>query len=298
MTTSTQPTTQPSLTDVAPADEPTRAIERRIEFRAAPARVWKALTKPDEISRWFGNRTSFSPTVGADGWFEWDDEGRYQCRVEEVVPGRRLAWRWARNEDESIDDGPSTLVEWDVLPSANGGTLVVLRESGFVEGRQRTGNVEGWIEELADLAAAVADEPWQAGYRQTYAFRSSPDRVWRALSDPAELQAWQGFTEMTAGGVGDEVWLTFPGGMRFALRIDAMEPPSYLASSHTIEQGTSLADADEVLHDEFFIKPREDGGTDLLLFEMGYRAPNRLTENTKGWDQDLVPAIRQHLGEA
>jgi uncharacterized protein YndB with AHSA1/START domain len=281
-----------------PTDAPaTRAIERRMDLRAAPERVWRALTDAAELSRWFGQRASFTAEVGAEGWFEWEPSERYACRVTAVDPGRRLAYRWARHENVPLDTGQSTLVEWELLPSPQGGTVLLMRESGFEEGRHRTGNAAGWLDELADLAAAVADEPWQAGYRQRYAFRAAPDRLWRALSDPDELRAWQGFTEISSGGVGDDVWVTWPDGHRSAIRIDAFEPPNYVASSHTLEADTPLADAVEVLRTEWFVQPRDDGGSDLLLFEMGYRGPERQAQNAMGWDGYLIPVIRRYLGE-
>lgn len=284
-------------TETTMATDTVPAIERRIELRASPERVWRALTDPGEISGWFGQRTSFTPVVGAGGWFEWDGQGRYHARVERVQPGRALTYRWARHANVDVDDGPSTLVEWELQPARGGGTILRLRESGFVEHGWRTGNVEGWLDELADLAAHVAAEPWQAGYRQKYAFTSSPDRVWRALSDPAELRAWQGWTEITAGEVGVEVWVSWPDRGRFAIRIDAVEPPDYIASSHTIEPDVSLSAAAEVLHAEWFLKPRPDGGTDVLLFEMGYLGPDRQAQNAEGWDMYLIPVIRRYLGE-
>ena len=51
----------------------------------------------------------------------------------------------------AVDDGPSTLVEWDLEPTADGGTLLRLRESGFVAEADRAGNDAGWTEELGEL---------------------------------------------------------------------------------------------------------------------------------------------------
>jgi len=169
------------------------AIERRMEFRASPERVWRALTDPGELSGCLGQRASFRPEPGADGWFEWDGEGRYAVRVEQVDSSRR--------------------------------------------------------------------------------------------------------TETTTGGIREEVWVSCPDRGRFAIRIDAVEPPYYIASSHTIEEGTSLADAAEVLSSQWFVKARPDGGTDVTFVEMGYLGPDRHAQNAAGWDSYLVPVIRQYLGE-
>ena len=34
-----------------------RIIEKVLEFQASPDRVWKAITEPEELSKWFGHRT-------------------------------------------------------------------------------------------------------------------------------------------------------------------------------------------------------------------------------------------------
>ena len=65
--------------------------------------------------------------------------------------------------------GPGVAVDFDVPAGVAKRLLECLNSP-------RSGNAEGWLEELADLAAHVAEGPWQAGYRQTYAFTSSPER--------------------------------------------------------------------------------------------------------------------------
>ena len=142
-------------------DEETQAgatgeIMRTLELEAEPERVWRALTEPAELSAWFGHAAELDPRPGGAGWFEWPKDGRFLCRVEEVEPPRRLAWRWARDRDTAVDAGPSTLVEWTLEPRPGGGTRLRLRESGFLTEAWWKENSEGWDAELGELAAHLA----------------------------------------------------------------------------------------------------------------------------------------------
>ncbi len=134
----------------------TAAIERTLELDSPLEDVWRALTDPTELSGWFGDTTELNPTLGGEGWFGWEQHGRFAVRVEEFEPPRRFAWRWAKEAGADLDDGPSTLVEWTLAPRADGGTTLHLRESGFLEDEHRRQNTEGWTHELAELEQHLA----------------------------------------------------------------------------------------------------------------------------------------------
>lgn len=126
-------------------------IERTLELEATPEDVWRALTDPTELSRWFGDTTELKPQVGADGWFGWESHGRFAMRVEECEPPRRFAWRWVHEPETPVDDAPSTLVEWTLTPRDGGGTTLHLRESGFQTEKHFQDNSGGWTHELGEL---------------------------------------------------------------------------------------------------------------------------------------------------
>lgn len=132
------------------------AIERTLELQAAPEAVWRALTDPEQIAGWFSDAVQVKMEKGSEGWFVWQEHGRYAVRVEELDPGRRLTWRWARKPETPVDQGASTLVEWTLSPRDDGGTTLHLRESGFVREEDRQQNVEGWRAELAELQELLA----------------------------------------------------------------------------------------------------------------------------------------------
>jgi uncharacterized protein YndB with AHSA1/START domain len=136
------------------------AIERQLDFRASPERLWRAITDDAELGAWFGQGAHLVLQPGAEGWFEWEGHGRVPVRTEVVEPITRLSWRWG-DVGKSVDDG-STLVEFRLEPLAGGGTRLHLRESGFAAEASRWSNTEGWLSELAELAQHVAAEPFEA----------------------------------------------------------------------------------------------------------------------------------------
>jgi uncharacterized protein YndB with AHSA1/START domain len=273
------------------------AIDRQLDFRASPERLWRALTDDGELASWFGQRAQLDLRAGGDGWLEFEGYGRVPVRIDVFEPVTRLSWRWG-DAGKSVDEG-STLVEFRLEPLAGGGTRLHLRESGFEREDSRWSNTEGWMTELAELARHVAVEPFEAGIRRTYALTSPLDRVWRAFSEPAELGAWWAGTPDLEIRPGYEGWFVWPSeGGRFAMRFEAVEPPRYLCWTWTPVPEVPLAEAETVLRTEWTLVPREDGGTDLHLFESGFTEPTGFGMNSGGWDGDILPALRRHLGEA
>ena len=273
------------------------AIERQLDFRASPERLWRALTDDGELGAWFGEAAQLDLREGGDGWFEFEGYGRVPVRIEVFDPLMRLSWRWG-DVGKSVDDR-STLVEFRLESLAGGGTRLHVRESGFTHEDARWSNTEGWMTELAQLATHVASEPFEAGIRRTYPLTSPPDRVWRALSDPSELAAWWSGSADIEIRPGFDGWFVWPSeGGRFGMRIEIVEPPRYLCWSWTPAPEVPVALAEVVLRTEWTLVPRSDGGTDLHLYESGFTEPGGFEMNSGGWDGDVLPALRKHLGEA
>ena len=274
----------------------TAAIERELELSASPDRVWRALTDSDELAAWFPQRASLPTQVGAVVWVEWDGHPRLAIRIEALEPEQRLAWRWAPAADPDFD-GSANLVEWTLEAGRGGGTILRLRETGFESPDSRRGNVEGWLDELGELLDLLADEPWQQGIRRTWRFGAAPDRVWRAFSDPTELAGWWGGTEPVEIRPGFEGWFAWPTEGRYAMRIERVEPPTYLAWLWTTKPDVTMQDADEILRTEWALMPSDDGGTVVHLLETGFRGSENHRSNSHGWDTDVAPLLSKHLGE-
>lgn len=66
-------------------------------FNATAERLWKALTDPQEMKKWYFDLPDFKPEIGCN--FEFmggveDRQYRHLCTVTDVVPGRKLAYSW------------------------------------------------------------------------------------------------------------------------------------------------------------------------------------------------------------
>lgn len=133
-----------------------QAIKRTLELNSSPEDVWRALTDPTELSGWFGDTTELTLVVGSEGWFGWEQHGKFAVRVEEYDPITRFAWRWAQSAGKRLDESHSTLVEWTLIPRNGGGTTLHLRESGFALDEDRTRNDGGWTQELQHLQDFLA----------------------------------------------------------------------------------------------------------------------------------------------
>ncbi len=136
----------------------TDRIEREIVIDAPVERVWAALTTPEEIAGWFGDRAAVDLRPGGTAEFHWADYGSFHAAVERVEPHSAFSYRWAREKDVAPTAGNSTLVEFTLTPEGAGTRLRVV-ETGFASlalpeeerARHAADNTEGWVHELDEL---------------------------------------------------------------------------------------------------------------------------------------------------
>ena len=126
-----------------------------------------------------------------------------------------------------------------------------------------------------------------------------PERVWRALTDAAELSSWFQVTIEGALAQGSEVWMTsvHPGhvGQRFRVEIVDMSPPRRLVWKwHPGEIDPGIDYSREPRTTVTFTLERSDRGTRLTVAEVGFdeitlaRRAKVHADNTQGWTEVLV----------
>lgn len=133
------------------------SIRKELTLSAPRDRVWRALTDPAELLRWFPTHAAeVDLRPGGAVRFSWQDSGD-EGVIDEVEPGERLVFRWRMQGS----DRPYTRVAITLTDVPEGGTRLVLSEDGFAafaddeRDDMLAGNTSGWAEELEELRALV-----------------------------------------------------------------------------------------------------------------------------------------------
>lgn len=142
-------------------------IEKHVELKASPSRVWKALTDYREFGQWFGVNLEGPFAVGKTvaGKIDYPGFEHLQWAVDVTVMDeeRLFAFTWHPYAiDPAVDYSKETptLVEFTLTPLGTG-TRLVVAESGFDKipaGRRLEAfrmDEEGWTEQMLNIAKYV-----------------------------------------------------------------------------------------------------------------------------------------------
>ena len=120
----------------------TRAHETRVVIDAPMEDVWKALTEPAAIARWFAPKMTVEPGVGGSVLADWGPGLEWMTTIEVGEPNRHL--RLAETRERVMTASPDAqalepcrLVQDYYLEAEGGKTVLRLVHSGF-------GTSEGW----------------------------------------------------------------------------------------------------------------------------------------------------------
>jgi len=109
-------------------------IERQIVIRAPQARIYEAITDPEEVVKWFPETLEGRYEVGEQPIFGFGDHGRNQLYIVEAKPHDYFAYRWVPGAAHFLGDVlsvPNTLVEFRIVPLGDGSCRLTVTESGF-----------------------------------------------------------------------------------------------------------------------------------------------------------------------
>ena len=104
---------------------PALRFERRLAHPIEA--VWRAVTEPDELARWFPSRVTVDPRVGGAMSFDFGDGMTLAGEVTELDPPHRFAFSWG-------DDHVSLELEPE-----DGGAACVLRFTHVMDERDAAG---------------------------------------------------------------------------------------------------------------------------------------------------------------
>ena len=130
-------------------------IERTVEVAQPPTAVWAALTTPEGLASWFGEKATIDLRPGGVARMSWDNGFTVEMRVERVEEPRVFGYTW-QIYGLPKDDPRRTYVEFTLEP-AGAGTRLTVVESGFAQlpedafSTAYDGNTKGWASELDEL---------------------------------------------------------------------------------------------------------------------------------------------------
>lgn len=142
---------------------PDLGIEQEVLIDAPVEIVWRTITEPDQISRWFADKVDLVVEPGARGYMRFGDQGG-PVVVEAVEPPKRFSFRWNHPQDEDPVRGNSMLVEFTLVPEGPERTRLRVTESGHElrawpdaeKRRYADEHREGWGEFLDRLAGVLS----------------------------------------------------------------------------------------------------------------------------------------------
>ena len=142
-------------------------IQREIDLKAPPARVWVALTNYHEFGQWFGVKLegpfSVGKTVAGKITYPGFEHLKWAVEVKKMDKEKVFSFTWhpyAMEPTVDYDTEEPTLVEFFLEPQGSGTRLTVV-ESGFekipVNRRLEAFrmNEEGWTEQMENIAKYV-----------------------------------------------------------------------------------------------------------------------------------------------
>jgi uncharacterized protein YndB with AHSA1/START domain len=287
------------------------AVERTIWIDAPCEKVWQAISDPSQIIQWFlpnlpgaqMTRTSESKIAVQLGPMSVDF-----MVVEKVVELEQFTFR-------TLPDRIITTTY--MLEDENDGTRVSVKASGFealsdnVQEERLKLSGANWEKVLKNLNAFVMAEAlpnpqafvgplfgyWRETKTTLAAERSiwincPPERVWKAITDPKQLQMWFSPTtqwKLSALELGGRLYVqdAETGTEKYVEIIEVLDPPYRLATRH-VPEGPST-----VVKGKTYTLKEENGGTRLTVTLSGYEQEpeesrwNDMEQNTFGFGMML-----------
>lgn len=146
-------------------------VEQEIVIDAPVDVVWRTVTDPEQVVRWFADEVDLQATSGYDGSLTLAGRSGAGSRtvrvsVQSVEPRRSLSYRWQHPPGVAARAGNSLLVTFTLIPEGAGTRLRVV-ETGVedmgwtpeAQGTYVTEHNHGWATHLGRLRDHLAARP-------------------------------------------------------------------------------------------------------------------------------------------
>ncbi len=166
-------------------------IERVVD--APVALVWRAITTPEDLSRWYFDLINFKPEVGCEFHFVVEHEGNtfdHRCKVTTVVPQKIIAYTWRYHGHEG-----NSLVTFELF-AEGAKTRLKLTHEGLATFPKaphfaRKNFVRGWTRLIgSELPDFVENSDREIFIARDFA--APRELVWEAMTNPKHVVNWWG----------------------------------------------------------------------------------------------------------
>ncbi len=124
-----------------------RTIKQRLFIKAPPSKVFKAITEPRLLKRWFIASAKLSPRKGGNFSFKWQGGYALSGKVLDYNRDKKLSLSWQHGKEGKKPLG-TTRVTFKLKPKEEG-TILELTHSGYKSGNP-------WVEEYAEHSSGWA----------------------------------------------------------------------------------------------------------------------------------------------
>lgn len=262
-------------------------IERSTLIAAPRERVWQAITDPEQLDQWF-----LPPSLGAR--LTRDADGTLSVEFGHMKANVAVLQAMEPPRQVTLAGLPDRLIAITyTLEEENDGTRVrvVMRGDGSLSGdavqERLAPSGAAWEMALANLKAYIEGQelPYPQGLmaaifgyrresREKFSVERSiwiaapRERVWRAISDPEQLDKWFSPGALWSGTgmeVGGRFFIVNPetGAEMYTQVIEAIEPPYRLITR-------SMPEPPNTIHITTWQLEEENSGTRLMLTYSGY----------------------------
>jgi uncharacterized protein YndB with AHSA1/START domain len=128
-------------------------------IKASPERVWEAITKPEQIARYFYGALFDGPPVAGGRWRAWTlDHSQLlnDGEIYEVDPPRRFVHGWKALYDPEMAVEEESRITWEIEPQEGGySKLTVVHDRLEASPKTAAGVAGGWMMILSGLKTLV-----------------------------------------------------------------------------------------------------------------------------------------------
>ena len=144
---------------------PENEIKKVIEIDTSPDVIFKAISDPTELTKWFPDVAIMEPKVGGKvklsflkdsekGKMKMDRDFINEGKVLEVIHNKKLVHTWKWTEFSNF---PETIVTWELEAISDNKTRLTLTHSGFTGTEEGPASIEehtkGWSFFLNELVS-------------------------------------------------------------------------------------------------------------------------------------------------